>query len=295
MALPYLDVFCKVYELKSFSKAAEALYLTQPTVSAHIKSLEEETSIKLFDRLSRQITPTRAGELLYEYASNIERLKKEAKEAIINFSDKLVGELTIGGSTIPGEYLLPQIISDFRRVCPEVTTSLEIADSWKVAHRVIEGEVEIGIVGAIINDSRLESIEFIDDELIFVANNNYPLDSLSKELLEKEPLIAREKGSGSWASVEKALAYLDIKAEKLNIVAQMSSSEAVKRGVKASLGLSVLSTFAVKDELSGGTLKTLQVKGFPIKRALYIITNNMRAKSPVCRAFFDYLKNFTLP
>jgi len=289
MSLPFLDIFCKVYELKSFSKAADALYLTQPTVSAHIKTLEDTLSIKLFDRLGRQVTPTKAGELLYGYARNVEDLKREAKEAMENFSGKLKGNLNIGGSTIPGEYLLPDIIAQFRKACPQVVTALHIADTGKVAEMVINGEVEVGIVGAKTEDSRLDNTRFIDDELIFVASPSYADESLSVGVLENVPLIARERGSGSWASVEKALAQLGVNSHNLNIVAEMGSTEAVKRGVKAGMGISVLSTMAVKDDLLAGSLKTLKADGFPIKRTLYIITHRMRAKSPICRAFLDFL------
>lgn len=291
MTLPFLDIFCKVYELKSFSKAAHALYLTQPTVSAHIKTLEEELGIKLFDRLGRQITPTKGGELLYDYARNIEDLKKEARQVMENFSGKLKGKLLIGGSTIPGEYLLPDIIYRFREACPEVLATLHIADTGKVAEMVLNGEVEVGIVGAKVEDKQLESTPFIDDELIFVSNPAYPDDSVPIKKIENVPLIARERGSGSWASVENALTTLGMDAYKLNIVAEMGSTEAVKRGVKTGMGLSVLSSIAVKDDLSDGSLRAIEVKGFPVKRSLYIITHNMRVRSPICKAFLDFLVN----
>ncbi|MDH3973281.1 MAG: selenium metabolism-associated LysR family transcriptional regulator [Deltaproteobacteria bacterium] len=289
MLLPYLDIFCKVYELQSFSKAAASLYLTQPTVSTHIKALEEELSIKLFDRLARQVTPTKAGELLYGYARNIENLKKEAKEAMESFSGKLRGSLHIGGSTIPGEYLLPEIMSNFKKKCPQVMTILQIADTGRIADRVLEGEVEVGLVGAKGDDKRLESRRFIDDELIFVAHRSYPHESLSIDKLGTVPVIARERGSGSWASVEKALAAFGVNPENLNIVAEMGSTEALKRGIKSGMGLSVLSTIAVKDDLCSGSLKALKVEGFPLKRSLYVITHKKRAKSPICKAFLDFL------
>lgn len=290
MSLPYLDVFCKVYELKSFSKAALSLYLTQPTISAHIKTLEEELAIKLFDRVARQVTPTRAGDLLYDYARNIETLKQEALEAILNFSGNLKGNLFIGGSTIPGEYILPEKISQFKKECPQVIMTLQIADTSRIANMVIEGDLEIGVVGAKMEDSRLERISFIDDEIIFVANSDYPDNFLPIDIIGNMPLITRERGSGSRTSVETALTDLGIDINNLNIVAEIGSTEAVKRAVKAGLGLSALSTFAVKDELANGTLKALEVKGFPIKRSLHIITHSMKAKSPICRAFLDYLK-----
>jgi len=289
MALPFLDIFCKVYELRSFSRAASALYLTQPTVSSHIKSLEEELAIKLFDRLGRQVTATKGGELLYDYARKIEDLKEEARQAMENFSGKLKGKLHIGGSTIPGEYLLPDMISQFRKACPEVLTALHIADTEKVTEMVLDGKVEVALVGARGEDSRLESIPFMEDELIFVSAISYPHKALEIDRVENTPLIARERGSGSWASVEKALVQLGVNMDKLNILAEMGSTESIKRGVKTGMGISVLSSIAVRDDLNSGSLKSLEVKGFPLRRSLYIISHKLRAKSPLCKAFLDFL------
>ena len=157
MELRYLDVFCKVFELKSFSKAAEELFLTQPTISSHIKSLETDLDLVLFDRLGREVLPTKAGLLLYRYASEIGRLNLEARQALGQFSGRLSGFLDVGGSTIPGEYLLPYSIGLFRQDCPEVVVKLHVADSREIATMVADGKLEVGVVGANVQNSQLES------------------------------------------------------------------------------------------------------------------------------------------
>ena len=289
MELRYLDIFCRVFEKKSFSRAAESLYLTQPTISAHIKSLEEDLGIRLFDRLGRQVLPTKGGELLYTYAKKIERLGREAREAIALFTGKLKGHLHIGGSTIPGEYLLPEMIGDFRAKNPEVISTLHIGDTKEVTDMLIDGKIEIGIVGAMIDDSRIENIKYSDDELILIAAPSYDDDRLSNDMINRIPFIARERGSGSWLAIDKAFSANGIDARGLNIVAEMGSTEAVKTAVRSGLGLSVVSTLAVKDELARGSLKMIETDCLPITRELYIITHKMKAKSPLCQAFLDFI------
>ena len=291
MELRYLDIFCRVYEKKSFSRAAESLYLTQPTISAHIKSLEEDLGIKVFDRLGRQVLPTKAGELLYSYARKIEELGKEAREAIALFTGSLKGHLHIGGSTIPGEYLLPEVIGRFRKISPDVYSTLHIGDTKEVTAMLIDGKIEIGIVGAMIDDSRIDNIKYSDDELILIAAPSYKDDHLTDDMIGSIPFIAREVGSGSWLAIERAFSAKGIDAGRLNIVAEMGSTEAVKTAVRAGLGLSVVSTLAVKDDLARGSLKMIEIDCLPITRELYIITHKMKAKSPLCQAFLDFISS----
>lgn len=289
MELRYLDIFCRVYEKKSFSRAAESLHLTQPTISAHIKSLEEDLGIRVFDRLGRQVLPTKAGELLYGYARKIEELGKEAREAIALFTGRLKGHLHIGGSTIPGEYLLPEVIGNFRRKSPEVISTLHIGDTKEVAAMLIDGKIEIGIVGAMIDDSRIENNKYSDDELILIAAPSFDEDHLTNDMIGSIPFIARERGSGSWLAIEKTFSTNGMDAGRLNIVAEMGSTEAVKTAVRSGLGLSIVSTLAVKDELARGSLKMIDIDCLPISRELYIITHKMKVKSPLCQAFLDFI------
>lgn len=291
MELRYLEIFNKVVELKSFSKAADVLYLTQPTVSSHIKALEDELEIKLLDRLGREIMPTKAGNILYNYAKEIVRLKKEAKQALEQFLGKMKGNLEIGGSTIPGEYILPSLISKFKKSYPEIIITLRIRDTKDVAALVLEGKVEIGVVGARIADNRIESREFLKDSLVLVAPPSYRKTKISKEDLKKIPLIFRERGSGSRETFEKIIKKDDMRSEDLNIVAEIGSTEAVKQSVKSGLGLSILSRLAVQEELSNNTLKEVKIPHLSITRSFYIITHKQRVKSPLCHSFLKSLYN----
>ena len=139
MDLRQLEVFAKVYELRSFSRAAQALFLTQPTVSERISQLEDELTVKLFDRTGRETVPTRAGELLFGYTRRILNLHAEAKRALDQFVGKMAGELAVGGSTIPGEYVLPALIGRFKEKYPEISISLLIRDTQGILDLVLEG------------------------------------------------------------------------------------------------------------------------------------------------------------
>src|SRR5919106_4475578 len=147
MDLRRLEVFVKVAELGSFSRAAQALSLTQPTVSEHIRALEDELGVQLLDRLGRGTSPTRAGQLLLGYASRMLALGREARQAVEQFQGRMIGELVVGGSTIPGEYLLPALIGQFKRKYPDISICLLIGSSQQVSEWVIEGRVEVGVVG----------------------------------------------------------------------------------------------------------------------------------------------------
>ena len=174
MDLWQLKIFCKVVELKSFSKAGEAVHLSQPTVSSHIKDLEDHFGTRLVDRLSRKVLPTKAGELLYDHAQRLIALRDRTETAMAEFSGKIKGNLIIGGSTIPGGYLLPRVIGLFSRRYPDVLLSLKVADTSEILSKVLSGHIEAGVVGARSNDKLLHQIPVADDEMCLVVPNDHP-------------------------------------------------------------------------------------------------------------------------
>lgn len=292
MDFRYLEIFCKVVELKSFSKAALELYLTQPTISNHIKALEDEAGIQLLDRLGRNVMPTKAGEILYGYAKEIVKLKSNAVQELNKFMGNVKGSLIIGGSTIPGEYILPEYIAGFKKAHPEVAVTLRIGDTQDIIDMVRDGSVEMGVIGSKPDDRRMDCRELLKDELILVASTKH-FKSIKREIdirdLKKLPFIMREKGSGSRMALEEVLKEHNIDMENLNIAAEVGSTEAVKRSVRAGIGVSFLSLFAVKDELPRKTLKKIPVKGFHVLRHFYIATDKARAISPICLSFIKVL------
>jgi DNA-binding transcriptional LysR family regulator len=290
----HLETFCRVADLKSFSKAADDLFLTQPTVSGHILSLEQFLSLRLFDRASREIRLTKSGEVFREYASKILSLRKDLLNALSEFSQGIRGELSLGTSTIPGEYLLPGLIGDFKREHPSFVISLKIADTKEVIQFVLQDHVEFGIIGARLNHPSLHYEKFEEDEIVIVAPTGHPLTRNKKVTLDqllKEPWIIREEGSGTRIAVEKALRRKGKSLKQFNVVMEMGSTSSVKEGVKAKLGLAFISGRAAEGEVRQGSLSRIDVEGFePISRQIYIVTHRRRTLSPMGTEFLRFLR-----
>ncbi len=286
MDLRRLEVFAKVFECRSFSRAAEEVYLSQPTVSGHIKSLEEELEVQLFDRLGREILPTKAADLLYDYAKRILELVAESQRAMDAFLGRLRGDLVVGGSTIPGQYVLPGFIGRFRLLHPEVRVTLKIGDTRQVVDQVLNGDLEAGVVGATLEEERLGFSPLMDDELCLVAWPGHPFEgSLSAGQLGEVPLVFREPGSGTRMFILKALKEAGVEMSDLDIVAEMGSTMALLQAVRAEVGLGFLSRRAITEELKAGVVEEVPVSGLELKRQFYLVTRKKRTHSPSAQAF----------
>ena len=290
----HLETFCRVAELKSFSKAADDLFLTQPTISGHILSLEQSLSLRLFDRRRREVRLTKAGEVFLEYASKILSSRKDLLNALSEFSLGIRGELSLGASTIPGEYLLPKLMGDFKKEHPHFVISLKIADTKEIVQYVLQDNVEFGIIGAKLNHPSLHYEKYEVDQIIVVASPDHPLvrkKRVNVEELLKEPWIIREDGSGTQMAVEKALRKKGKSLKQFNVVMEMGSTTSVKEGVKARLGLAFLSQRATEEELDQGFLFRIDVEGIePIVRQIYIVYHRGRTLSPIGMEFLRFLK-----
>ena len=290
----HLETFCRVADLKSFSKAADDLFLTQPTISGHILSLEKSLSLRLFDRTSREVRLTKAGEVFLKYSSKILSFRKDLLNALSEFSQGIRGELSLGASTIPGEYLLPRLLSDFKKEHPHFIISLKIADTKEIIQYVFQDKVEFGIIGAKLNHPSLHFEKYEEDEIIVVSPPDHPLTRKKRvnvEELSKVPWIIREEGSGTQMSVEKALRRKGKSLKQFHVVMEMGSTSSVKEGVKAKLGLAFLSKRAVEEEMSQGFLSRIDVEGIDlISRQIYIVTHRGRTLSPIGMEFFRFLK-----
>jgi DNA-binding transcriptional LysR family regulator len=293
MDLWRLNIFIKVIDSGSFSKAADQVLLTQPTVSSHINDLEEHYGCRLIDRLGKEVAPTRAGQLLYKYARRLMALQNETESAMADYHGKMRGHLHIGGSTIPGEYILPAVIGRYTTDYPEARVSLSIGDTRQVTEDVLSGSLEFGIVGARIKNPKLVQEEVATDQLrlVFPADHKWAgRKRVSLKSLLAEPFIVRERGSGTLQALLSSLADAGQKSGALNIVAEMGSTTAVIQGIKNYVGLSVLSALAVQDDLRSGRLKALPVTGLNLQRSFYLTINKHRALSPLCKTFIEYLK-----
>jgi len=290
-----LEAFCQVVDQGSFSKAAETLFLAQATVSERVANLEKSLDLKLLDRMGRKIRLTRAGELFHGQALRLLEMKRLAGMEMQFFSGLKKGRLKIGGSTIPGEYLLPGLISRFQEHHPEVSFDLSIADSKEIERLVLDGRLEMGVIGYQDVQPHLRRHELWRDELVILVSSRHPWAGraqISLEELRTQPLIIRERGSGTLKIMEE---YLGLTGghnkEDVKIAAQMGSSTAVKEGVRAGLGVAVLSSRALEMEVRLGMLAALRIKGVTMHRHFWMIQDERRTASPVCQAFVDYARD----
>lgn len=292
MDIHRLEVFCRVVEMRSFTKAADVVFLTQPTVSEHLRALEEMVGEKLVDRLGREVLPTPAGKILYQYARDIIRLRNEAIQAIAKYRGTLAGHLTIGASTIPGTYILPSFIGTFKTRYPAIQITLLISDSGAVVEKVIDGSLEAGLIGARWDDRRIILEEIFSDELVLAVYPDHPWakrQAVDLEELANQPFVLRERGSGTRRVMVQALETRGFNLSRLNVVAEMGSTEAVRQGIKARIGISILSSHAVVEDIQQGTLLKIPINDVSIGRSFYLVQRKNRQSSPLCTAFLKHL------
>lgn len=290
-----LEVFYWVAEFGSFSLAADHLSLRQPTVSAHIRELEENVGAKILNRVGGEVTPTALGQVLFERAKALLALKRETVAALQSFQGKLRGDLIVGGSNIPGEYILPHKLGAFVRKYPEVRPVLRIGDSAGIIEAVIDGKVELGYVGFKGGDGRLNFQGVWKDEMVLVVPKHHPwarLKGVELEDLKKVGFISREAGSGTLRSFRRLLIRKGQEPEKLlNVVMELGSTAAVKEALITGLGVSILSRTSIQREIEDGLLKVVPIRGLKLERDFYQVFHRRRTLSPVSEAFVHFLKH----
>ena len=290
MDIHQLRVFASVFKNKSFSEASKKLYLTQPTISAHIRALEEELSCKLFDRLGRTNIPTREAEILYSHAIEIIEKADSIKDALGQFKKEITGKLIIGASTIPGAYLLPFVMAVFQKRYPSISFQILISDSAEIVSSVSKHELLLGIVGAKLGNEHINYMPFVEDELIAVSSASL---IKSNEITLKElisfPMVFREEGSGTRREIEKFLEDRGISRGSIKIAGIFGSTDAVKQAVKAGLGVSILSKFSVIDELEHNVLREIKLSDIQMKRKFYIVTHKKRTLPAAYNIFLEHI------
>ena len=268
MNLKQLEAFVQVAEGGSFSKAAKELFLTQPTISAHIASLEKELGVRLFVRNTKEVGLSDDGKDLYKYARQIVDLEKKIEE---RFGEKDSGEkhcVTIAASTIPAQYLLPKILIRFNEKHPEEQIKIIETDSTKVVTQIVEHMADVGFTGTVLEKKHCKYIPFYKDELVIITPNTEKYQKLMQESpndirwLLKEHVIMREEGSGTRKEAKKQLKRAGVNPSELEIIASIENQETIKKSVRQGMGVSVLSRLATEEETRDG-----YVLAFPIPKA----------------------------
>lgn len=290
-----LRVFCTVAEMKSFSKASETIRLTQPAVSLQIQALEEIYGTKLFNRSGCIITLTKAGELLYKYAKEISALYMAVEKEIGAFSGLVKGVITVGASSTIGNYVLPSVISEFRKKFPKVKVQLLIGNTKNVVDFLNVGSIDIALVEGEVNKQKLVVEKLIPDEMVIIMS---PLHQWAKKssisILEitKEPFILREEGSGTRQVIEKYLAKHGISLQNIKRAFVMGSTESIKGAVEEGLGVSIISRWATKKESRYGTLKTATFKEEKFARDFSLLYRKSKDSSHTLEKFLGFLKKY---
>ncbi len=289
-----LEIFYWVAEHKSFSQAAELLSLRQPTVSAHVQELEKAVGGKLLYRIPGKMSLTPLGLMLAERAKNLLTFKRDTVAAIEQFHGTLSGELWVGGSSIPGEYLLPQKLGEFTKKYPHVKPILRIGDSAGTVADLLDGKVEIAFVGFKGADARLTFAKIWNDEMVLAVPKGHPWGkrkSVSVADLRTEKFISREHGSGTLDSIRQLLAkHWQTGNEPLNITMELGSTEAVKEALMAGYGISILSRISIRNELKEGTIVEVTIRGLDMERGFYEVIHSRRPLHPIAQVFRDFLK-----
>ncbi|MFA7593834.1 MAG: LysR family transcriptional regulator [Thiohalobacteraceae bacterium] len=260
MADRRLQVFHTVARLLSFTKAAEALHMTQPAVTFQVRQLEEYFNTRLFDRTHNRISLTEAGRRVFEYADRIFELYAEMENAVREMTGDISGVVMIGASTTIAEYMLPALLGDFRMKYPEVNVQLKVSNTDGIVSMVENNIIDLGVVEAPVLNKNLVVDVCRMDQLVAIVPTNHPLAKHKKvkiaELL-KHPYICREEGSGTREVIAEYLNACNINANELSICMELGSPEAVKGAVEARMGVSIASRATVNKELQLGTLVAL--------------------------------------
>lgn len=291
MDIYQLEVFSSVYRLRSFSKASGELNITQPSVSMHIKRLEEDLGVKLFDRSGRSTVPTRDADILYARAEELIQKLRGLREELGGAGPEIEGILAIGTSSTTAAYMLPYIAAEFRKLHPKVFFQLAVKSSAEIYSRLEKGELPAAIVDDLKEREWLSLEHSIVDEMVLVTAPGY----LNKKTITplgilRVPLIMRDEDSDARKSMEKQHLLHKISLRGLNVVAIVGSADALREAVKAGLGASILSRFAVKDDLKAGLLEEVRIRGVRMRRTLYVITHRHRLLPRPHEAFISYLK-----
>ncbi len=289
-----LSVFSTVVEEKSFSAAAKKLGLTQPTVSFHIDNLEKKFDCPLFTRTAKGVMLTIYGEKLYTNTQKIHHIAAETEHYIKTLVAGNAGEINIGASTIPGEYLLPAIIADFLKLHPKIKFSITTGDSATILSAFQQGKFPIAIVGSKPADS-LTSQRIWHDQLILASHpaiaKNLDSSPTIGEILAL-PFILRETSSGTRRSALNALAEHGIILKQLNIVLQVSGNQALKTAILKQAGIGFISAWAIQQELADGRLTSIPLPGIELSRTFYTVRD--KTLTPTCvESFWQFLNLYS--
>jgi DNA-binding transcriptional LysR family regulator len=296
LTMQQLEALIHLVEERSFSRAAKKMHLTQPSLTKHIRNVEEGLGAKIVNRSSRSLSLTPEGRVLFDYARRIIKLRNEARESVLRLREDEAGDIRIAASTIPATYILPYAIGGFRKKHPRIRTTVRTADSSDVIETVLDNGAEIGFIGKKPSGGKLIAEELWKDRLVLAVPSGHPWAkrrAVRVADISAAPFVIREKGSGTREALEECLRETAGPGlPHLNIAAELGSSEAVKEAIIAGLGISVVSVHAIRRELKSGLLTALAIEGCPIERSFYLIYRRQFDLMTHHKIFLEYVRAY---
>lgn len=288
-----LKVFESVARNLSFTKAANELFITQPAITKHIKELESEFEVKLFDRIGNKIALTQAGIILLSYANHILTLHNEVKFEISQLNGNFEGNLRIGASTTISQYVIPPILAQFHKRYPEVKLSLVNGNTENIEQHLLKNTIDVGIVEGKPTNPDIRYSPFLNDELlVFTSSLNKTIpEKISNEEFLKLPLVLRERGSGTLEIIEKNLHLQKINPKQINVLMYLGSTEAIKSFIKTGNGVGIVSKFAIEQDLSNNSFRRIDTTSLKFHRQFYFIAPKGPEPTGLSRLFLNYIQN----
>lgn len=295
MTLHQLEIFAKVAELGSFTQAAEALRVRQPTVSIQIKGLEREYDVKLFEKVGNKVRLTGAGERLLNRAEEVLARMESIKEEMKGIKGVKEGEIRVGATTLAAVSFLPAAAQRFEKLHPGIRVVLTVQRSEILEKKVLQGELDLAITSWLPRSRALAGEHFYDEEVVAIAAPNHPLAkrrSVPLELIAKEPLIAYKEGAVR-DSVRKRFAEKKmVFAPMLEVDIREGGRYIMKGAVAGNLGIGFLSKSYVAPDIKAGKLKILKVPELQIKRVSYIVVHKNKQEPSLVGEFVSFLKRY---
>jgi LysR family transcriptional regulator, low CO2-responsive transcriptional regulator len=286
--LHQLQVFLKVTQLKSITKAADELFLTQPAVSIQLKNFQDQFEIPLTEVISRKLFVTDFGQEIAVAAENILNEVYAINYKTMAYKRQLFGRLKVS-IVSTAKYIMPYLLSDFMNLHNEVELLLDVTNKTKVMESLEKNEIDFAMVSVLPTNLQIEKLDLMQNKLFLIGNSDHIFndDLYDASIFENIPLIYREQGSGTRIVMEQF-----IKANNLPVHKKMelTTNEAVKQSVIAGLGYSIMPIIGIKNELENGQLKIIPVKNFPIISNWYLIWQKNKKFSPLAQAYLDFLK-----
>jgi DNA-binding transcriptional LysR family regulator len=288
MNMNQLKIFHTVATRLSFTRAADELHLTQPGISKHVRALEEYYGARLFDRVGKRIVLTQAGEILYKTTAAVFVLLEEAKSRIDDLKGLTGGKLSIGAGVTIAAYILPGMLTRFRKDAPAVEITVETGFSRQIVEKVLDNALELGFVGHYASDPRLVVRTFMKDHMALIVSPRHPWAKRKSpvrltEIVDQMFLLSKQ-GSGTWRLVSNLLGNSGI---ALKNTMELGTTEGVKQAVVADLGVSILSRHVLAGELSSGMLKEIPLSCDRLERDLFLVYHKGRYLSPAAQAFLS--------